>query len=215
MRGEGMARLAWAGVALGLILLVAQGAITIPARMAEGGGPLRALVFFFSYLGVIVLAGQTLVWFAAASGRWRSLAGPTARTMMAGAGVAVMLIHAPLLAPATGGPGLKGLVDLGVHYLAPLAFVVWWAIGPHPVRLRWGRLWVMLALPVGYAVWVMVRGMAIGRWPYPFTAVPDLGYGRVLVNLAGLTLVFALVFLAMIAASRVLNARRRFGPMRR
>lgn len=213
MRGDGLARLGWAGVALGLALLILQGAITIPARMAEGGGPLRALVFFFSYLGIVVLAGQTLVWFAAVSGRrrLRGLSGPTARAMMAGAGVALMLVHMPLLSPATAAPGFAGLVDLGVHYLVPLLFLVWWLLGPHPVRLRWGRVGVMLALPIGYAVWVLVRGALIGRWPYPFTAVPDLGWTRVILNLAGLTLAFGLVFLAVVAASRVLHSRARFG----
>lgn len=205
--------LAWAGAALALAVLIWQGAITIPARMAEGGGPFRALVFYFSFLGVVVVTGQMLVWMAAAGGgaRLRWLSGPTARAAMAGAGLGLVLVHAPLLAPGTGG----GLADLALHYLVPLAFVVWWVIGAHPVHLRWGRVLPMLALPAGWSLWVLIRGVTIGRWPYPFTAVPDLGWSRVIVNLAGLTLVFALVFLAVIAASRVLHGRARYGLLAR
>lgn len=205
--------LALAGVVLGLVVLLWQGAITIPARMAEGGGLLRALVFYLSFLGVLVVLGQVFVWMASARARpvlpW--LAGPSARVAMAAAGVVAMLLHAPLLAAGTGG----GAADLALHYLVPLAFLVWWAIGPHPVHLRWSRALPMLAMPVGYAVWVLARGAAIGRWPYPFTSVPDLGWARVVMNLAGLVLVFALVFLAMIAASRVLHGRVRFGLLAR
>lgn len=212
-----MARLGWIGVALGLALLIVQGAITIPARMAEGGGPFRALVFYFSFLGIVVLTAQILVWLAAlrGTGRLRALGGPTARTMMAGAGAAVMLIHAPLLAPATGATGLAGLVDLGVHYLVPILFLAWWLTGAHPVRLRWGRVLAMLALPVAWSAWILVRGVWIGRWPYPFTSVPDLGWGAVVLNMAGVTLVFALMFLAAIAATRALHSRARYGMVRR
>jgi hypothetical protein len=205
--------LALAGAALGIVVLAAQGAVTIPARMAEGGGLLRALVFYFSFLGVLVVTGQVLVWMAASRARplvpW--LAGPTARVMMAGAGLILVLLHAPLLAGGTGG----GLADLALHYLVPLAFLVWWVAGPHPVSLRWGRVLPMLLLPAGYALWVLGRGVAIGRWPYPFTSVPDLGWTQVIVNLGGLVLIFALVFLATIAAARLLHSRARFGLLAR
>jgi hypothetical protein len=83
------------------------------------------------------------------------------------------------------------------------------------VPLRWSRVVPMLALPVLYALWVLVRGVTIGRWPYPFVSVPDLGWSRVLLNLGGLILVFALVDVAMIAAARFLHARARFGILAR
>lgn len=205
--------LALAGVGLGLVVLLWQGSVTIPARMAEGGGPFRALVFYLSFLGVLVVIGQMLVWSASARARpmlpW--LAGPSARVMMAGAGMVVILLHAPLLAAGTGG----GPSDLALHYLVPLAFVVWWVIGPHPVRLRWSRVVPMMAIPVGYVLWVVVRGVTIGRWPYPFVNVPDLGWTRGLINMGGLVVVFALVFLAAIAASHTMHARARHGLLAR
>ena len=205
--------LALAGVALGMVVLIWQGSITIPARMLEGGGPFRALVFYLSFLGVLVVLGQMAVWSASSRARpvlpW--LAGPTARVTMAASGLVAILLHAPLLVAGTGG----GLADLAVHYLVPLAFIVWWVLGPHPVALRWARILPMLAVPVGYAVWVVVRGVTIGRWPYPFVSLPDLGWAQLLINLAGLVLVFALVFLAAIAASRTLHTRARFGLLGR
>jgi hypothetical protein len=206
-------RLALIGAVAALAVVVWQGAVSMPVRMADGGGPLPALVFYFSYLGVVVAVGQALVW--AASARVRplvpALAGPTARVAMAGAGLAVLVLHAPLLAAGMQG----GIAELLMHYALPVAFVAWWAIGPHPVPLRWSRVVPMLALPVLYALWVLVRGVTIGRWPYPFVSVPDLGWSRVLLNLGGLILVFALVDVAMIAAARFLHARARFGILAR
>lgn len=210
-------KLAWAGFVLGVVLVVLQGAMVIPQRMAEGGGPFRALVFYFSFFTILTNTGVALVYLAVASGRrrLRALAGPTARTMMAGSIFVVMVIYALLLAPITDFRGLMRVLDIGLHYVAPVLYLAWWLAGPHPVRLRWGRAAVMMAYPLGYCAWVLVRGVAIGRWPYPFVSVPDLGWARVLLNMAGLAVLFALVFLAAIAISRALHARSRYGLLLR
>lgn len=217
MRKEWHENLAWAGVALGIFLIVLQGTMVIPARMAEGGGPLRALVFYFSYFTILTNTGLVLVYFAAASGRrrLRFLAGPTARTMMAGSILMVMLVYALVLAPLWNPRGLMLVTDIGLHYLAPVLFLVWWLSGPHPVPLRWERALVMMIYPLGYCVWVIGRGLVIDRWPYPFVHVPDLGWGRVIANFSGMAVVFLLVFLALIALGRVLHGRTRLGRLRR
>lgn len=209
--------IAWAGAGLGILLIVLQGTMAIPARMAEGGGFWRALVYYFSYFTIWTNTGLVLVYFAVAAGRkrLRFLTGPTARTLMAGSILIVMIIYAVLLAPVWNPQGLMLLTDIGLHYVAPVLYLVWWALGPHPVRLRYGRAAVMMVYPVAYCVWVIVRGLTIGRWPYPFVDVSTLGWGPVLLNMAGLSLVFAAVFLGAIGLSRRLHARARFGGLAR
>jgi hypothetical protein len=217
MRKDMHTTIAWIGFALGLFLITLQATQTIPLRMAEGGGIFRALVFFFSFFTILTNLGVTLVYFAVASGspRVRFLAGPTARAMMAGSIFVVMVIYAALLQSAWNPQGLMKLSDIGLHYVAPILFLVWWAIGPHPVRLRWGRVGVMMLYPVIYLVWVVIRGISIGRWPYPFVSVPDLGWGQVLVNMVAMAVLFVVVFLGAIALSRALNARSRYGLLPR
>jgi len=209
-------KLAWAGFALGIFLIVLQGTITIPLRMAEGGGPFRALVFYFSYFTILTNTGLVLVYFAAASGRrrLRALAGPTARTLMAGSILVVMVIYALLLAPVWKPEGLMKWTDIGLHYVAPLLYLVWWLSGPHPVPLRWERAAVMMTYPLAYCVWILARGAVIDRWPYPFVSVPDLGWARVIANIAGMAILFLIVFLAFIALTRMLNTRARYGRLR-
>jgi hypothetical protein len=217
MRNDMHSTIAWAGFALGLFLITLQATQTIPLRMAEGGGFFRALVFFFSFFTILTNLGVTLVYFAAASGRprLRFLAGPTARTMMAGSILVVMVIYATLLQATWNPQGLMKLTDIGLHYVAPILYLAWWVIGPHPVRLRWDRARVMMLYPLGYLVWVVLRGIAIGRWPYPFVDVASLGWGRVVMNMAGMAILFLVVFLAFIAVSRLLNARSRYGMLAR
>jgi hypothetical protein len=62
--------------------------------------------------------------------------------------------------------------------------------------------------PAGYALWVILRGLVIGRWPYPFVSVPELGWGQVALNMVWMALVFLSAFLIAIALGRLLHARR-------
>jgi len=205
--------LAWAGIGLGLFLIVLQGTITIPLRMTEGGGPWRALVYYLSFLTIWTNIGLVLIYAAAVSG-WRGLrvlSGPTARTLMAGSIFMVMAVYAVLLAPVWNPTGLARVADAGLHYLTPALYLGWWLAGPHPVRLRWGRAGVMMLYPVVYCAWIIFRGMAIDRWPYPFVDVSVLGWGQVMTNMAFLALAFLAVYLAAIALGRTLHQRRRFG----
>ena len=215
MTGSLHVRLAWLGAALGAVLVIAQGFYTIPARMAEGGGIWRALVFYLSFFTIWTNTLLVVIYVAYASALpgLRALAGPTARTLGAGSILLVMVIYAILLSPLNPVTGVERALDTGLHYVAPVLFLVWWALGPHPVPLRWSRAAVMMAWPVGYMVWIIARGLVIDRWPYPFVSLPDLGWGRLVVNLCGLAIVFALVFLALIALSRALHRRNRYGVM--
>ena len=215
MQGSLHVRLAWLGAVLGLALVIGQAFFTIPMRMEEGGGFLFALVFYLSFFTIWTNILAVVVYYAYASGSsgLRALAGPTARTLVAGSMLVVMGVHAVMLAPLYDPQGLERVLDTGLHYVAPLLFLFWWLAGPHPVALRWQRALIMLAWPVGYAVWIVSRGLVIDRWPYPFLTLLDLGWGRMLGNIAGFTLLFALVFLVMIALSRLLHQRNRRGMM--
>ena len=216
MSTEAHRSIAWAGLGLGVLLLILQASITIPARMAEGGGIFFALVFYFSFFTILTNTGLVLVYAAVLSGRprLRFMAGPTFRTMMAGAILLVMIVYAVLLAPIWNPQGLERLTDLGLHYLAPTLYLLWWLAGPHPVRLRYSRAAVMMIYPLGYCVWIISRGLTIERWPYPFVDVPQIGWGPVLLNMSGFAVLFVLVYLIAIALVRRLHARARFGHLR-
>lgn len=199
---------------LALVLLVGQAFFTIPARMAEGGGFWRALVFYMSYFTIWATILAVLVWLAHASARpgLHTLAGPTARTLVAGAMLMLIVGHAAGVAPAAP-PGIEQLMAFALHYLLPITFLLWWLLGPHPVPLRWQRMLVMLALPMGYAAWIVARGLVIDRWPYPFLSLPEQGWGGLVFGILVMTALFALAFAALIALSRILHRSRKHGFM--
>jgi len=79
----------------------------------------------------------------------------------------------------------------------PVAFVVlWWRAVPRG-SLHWGHLPPMMVYPSTYLGYLMVRGEAIGQYPYFFIDVARLGYPQVLLNAVGV----ALLFVALAAAA--------------
>jgi hypothetical protein len=74
------------------------------------------------------------------------------------------------------------VADNLIHTVVPVMGVVGWlAFGP---RGRASRrvMWLSVLFPVAWLVFTLVRGAAVGFYPYPFIDVADLGYGRALVN---------------------------------
>jgi hypothetical protein len=68
-----------------------------------------------------------------------------------------------------------------------------------------------IAFPLAYAAYSLIHGALTDFYPYPFLDVSELGYERVLINMAGLVGVFAALGLLLIAIGRglsVVEARR-------
>ncbi|MBA3906990.1 MAG: Pr6Pr family membrane protein [Pseudonocardiales bacterium] len=66
-----------------------------------------------------------------------------------------------------------------------------------------------LLFPVGWLVFTLVRGALIGWYPYPFLQVGELGYGRVALNSAGITLLFLGLAACYRGIDRFLSRRTR------
>jgi hypothetical protein len=76
------------------------------------------------------------------------------------------------------------------HTVTPILTVAGWLLfGPRGLV---DRKVVALAVlyPLAWLAFTLVRGAAIGWYPYPFVDVGVLGYGRVVLNCAGITLLF-------------------------
>ncbi|WP_157692861.1 Pr6Pr family membrane protein [Pedococcus dokdonensis] len=117
------------------------------------------------------------------------------------------LVHWFLLRPLLDLHGADALADKLLHVVVPLlAVVAWVVVGP---RRRTSSRSVALSLlwPVAWTVYTLARGAVVDWYPYPFLDVGELGWGRVLVNMVGIAVLFALVGLALVGADRVLGRR--------
>ncbi len=109
-----------------------------------------------------------------------------------------------------------------LHLIAPLWMlldwiVVGWLAVPGRVRLAWSRVVVILAYPLAWIAYTLIRGPLVPNevagtsywYPYPFLNpnLSDAGYGSVALYCLGIAVAMALVGLGVIALSRL-------GPLR-
>ena len=189
----------WIGFVLGAAALILQFAITIPLRLSNGDSLGGAVVFYFSFFTILtnlllVLIYSSELWLWPWLGWLRS---PVTRGMLAAAITLVMVFYHFVLAPAWDPEGWALVADTALHYATPIIYLVWWvATVPHG-QLKWSDIPAMLVPPTLYLIYVLIRGAAIGEYPYPILEANRIGYGVVALNvlavLIGLTAFCAIV----------------------
>jgi len=89
--------------------------------------------------------------------------------------------------------------------VTPPLFVIDWLLFVPKGEIGWRNGLDSLAYPIAYLVWTMVHGAFAGWYPYPFIDVSKLGYGRMLLNSAGLILAFLALELLLVALDRLVK----------
>jgi hypothetical protein len=100
----------------------------------------------------------------------------------------------------TGGAAVANLL---LHTVTPILAVLGWLLFGPRGRTDYQVVGWSIVYPLLWLVFTLIRGAAIGFWPYPFVDADDLGYGKVLVN----CLLVALLFLALAFGARLLDRR--------
>jgi hypothetical protein len=108
--------------------------------------------------------------------------------------------------------GWEAVTDELFHTVVPLLTVVGWlAFGPRGAT-TWRIVVWTLVMPVGWALFTLVRGEVVGGWyPYPFLDVTEVGYATAVLNIA----IVGVVFVALAALAHVVDralVRRSAGP---
>lgn len=99
----------------------------------------------------------------------------------------VALVYHALLAADHHPVGLDWWTNLMFHTLIPAAAVAWWIVFSDRAHLTWRSLpWVMV-FPILYSVFALIYGANTGFYAYFFLDLPSLGWGQMLINMAGLS----------------------------
>ncbi|WFP73913.1 Pr6Pr family membrane protein [Mesorhizobium sp. WSM4906] len=193
-----------AGLVIGLIALILQFAITIPASMAAGRSLLGSIVFYFSFFTILTNIAAVMVhasllsptgyaWFPAFAGR-------RIRTGVAVAITLVFIVYTTVLARLWAPEGLFFLCDVLLHYVAPLVFVLWWLIAGADGSTRWRDISWWVIYPLAYLAYALIRAPFAGEVPYPFLDVAKNGAVSVAVSALTITALFlGLSLLAVLA----------------
>ena len=193
-----------------LALIVNGAAVLNEASRPDLAVRLARFVSYFTVLANLLVLGCSVVLAGDPhhdGTRWRVV---RMATMVSIAVTAV--VHWFFLRPLLHLTGNSFVVDKLLHVVVPLLAILAWVVaGP---RRQAARPQVLGALlwPLLWGAFTLARGLVTGWWPYPFIDVDTHGWGRFLLNLAGVAVLFGAFGLAFVAADRALV--RRSAPSR-
>jgi hypothetical protein len=104
--------------------------------------------------------------------------------------------------------GLNAVLDVALHDVTPILYLLFWFFFVPKGTLRWNQPIYWLIYPVLYVLYCLVRGAITGKYPYYFVDVTLLGYPKALVHTALLLVGFWVVGLIVVAIDRFVGRSR-------
>ncbi len=199
--------LAILGLGVGAAALIVQFIISMQAYLAAGRDIPGALGNFFAFYTILSNIVLVLIYGSElANAKWldpfRSL---VTRGMMLAAMILVMTFGHFFLRGLTQLTGLFALCDTLLHYVTPIIYALWWVVAVRHGPLLIRNLPVMMLPTFIYFLCVMARGAWVQEYPYPILNAIKLGYGKVLLNAAYMTIGLGALCLVVIAVDEVLG----------
>lgn len=193
--------------ALGWFSVLLQLYITLHSTILNGTGVAGGFVSYLGYFTILtnllVCAALTipLVAPASAAGRFFSRSAVTAG--VATSIVFVSLAYHVLLRNAWNPQGLQLVADVLLHYAMPVLYLIYWWFNFPKGALRWTYPLYWSLYPTVYLIYALIRGRIIGSYPYRFIDPLAIGYGRTMINAAGLLVVFIVLGVILVALGRI------------
>jgi hypothetical protein len=193
---------AWCGLLLQLYL-------SLSLTTANGKTIVEGLIIYFAYFTILtnllVALVLTVPLLAPASRAGRFFTRPGVATATAAAITVVGLAYFLLLRKTWNPQGWQLAADEILHYLTPILFLVYWWISVPKQGLRWSQVGAWMSYPIGYLVYMLIRGELTGHYPYYFVDVSKIGYARTLTNALGILAGFVLMSLLLVLVGRWQN----------
>jgi hypothetical protein len=104
--------------------------------------------------------------------------------------------------------GYQYFADKLLHYVMPSVYVIYWIFFIPKSPLPYKHIFYWVLFPLVYVIYIMLRGMIMHVYPYPFLDVPVHGYPAVLVNMAMLTAAYFFAGLTLIFVNNRLLVNR-------
>lgn len=201
--------IAGGGLLFGVIGLLLQFSLTIPASMAAGRSFWLSVLFYFSFFtilsniaAVISHMGQLLPSTMLTYFRRRSTGGAIT-TLMLVVGIIYHFILAPLWSPK----GLFLVCDVILHYVTPILMAAWWLVSANGKARFKTLLWWLLP-PAAYLVFVYTRWAFVHEVPYPFLD-PTLTRQELISGIVGIVVLFAVTGPAVVISDKIVGGLKR------
>jgi hypothetical protein len=128
---------------------------------------------------------------------------PGVRTAIAVYILVIAVIFYLLLRKLYDPAGLGYYVNILLHYVMPVLYLLDWAIFVPKRSLTFRQIPYWLIFPLVYAGATLLRGAGSGYYPYPFLNAGKYGYAPITLNVLALTGFFVLVSAGFVAIARV------------
>jgi hypothetical protein len=174
---------------------------------------LMSLWIMFAYFTITTNVLVAVVFGSIAIGRGVLLradwivAGTTLSIVLVGAVNALLLWG---LLELSGG---SALVDRLLHVATPAAALLFWIFFARKGGLGWRDPLLWAIYPLAYLVYAIARGVATGKYAYPFLNVLTLGWSRTALNAFYIAVAFMVCGYAMVWVDRWIGSRARAIPV--
>jgi len=203
--------LAGAGAALGWLALGLQLRLAMGFSLARGFSVAHGFIVYFGFFTVLtnILVALVLTIACLRPASRGFLARPGTRSAVLVYIVMVGIIYSTILRPYW---MPSGIADKLLHDVLPPLYLLYWIAFVPKGDLRWIDPLYWLSFPVAYFLYVLMRGLLIGSYPYSFLDAAALGYSRLAVNGISLLVAFLAVGYLCVGAARALRRRKLSAP---
>lgn len=98
-------------------------------------------------------------------------------------------------------------INTRLHYIMPIMVLLDWIIKAPSQCIPFRAMWFMVALPIVYLAYSLIRGALINWYAYPFLNPANGGYGAVAVTCVAIAIGFVAVTALIIWLGNTLAAR--------
>jgi hypothetical protein len=205
---------AGAGAAIGWVALGLQLRLAIGFSLAHGFSVAHGFVVYFGFFTVLtnILVALVLTCACLRPASRAFLGQPGTRSAVLVYIAMVGIIYSVLLRPYWKPSGVQLITDSLLHdVIPPLYFLYWIGFVPKG-ELRWIDPIYWLGFPVAYFLYILVRGVFIGSYPYSFLDAAALGYPRLAENGFFLLAAFLAAGYLCVGAARALRRSKLSAP---
>lgn len=201
----------YAGVAaaVGWTALVLQFILEMHQSLAGDEGALAGIATYFSYFTIltnilvaVTLTSRLLFRPRVVTDFFRK---PVVICAITVSIIIVAIVYSLLLRHLGNPRGLSLVADVLLHDVMPALFLAYWWLTVAPGAVLWRDLPYWLLYPFAYFLYVLLRGIFTGIYPYPFIDVSKLGYPQALLTAAAVMAGFATAGVLLLL---LLNVRR-------
>ncbi len=190
----------------GWFALILQFPLSIAISRAKGMSLFGAVVTYFSFFtiltNVLVALGLTSCLCIPNSSWGRFFARTTVRSGLTVYIAMVGVVYSLMLRQLWNPEGLQKIVDVLLHDVVPVLYVLYWLLFVSRNSLPWRSVLLWLVYPLVYLSYTLIRGALSGGYPYPFLDAGSEGYGHVFLSVSMLLAAFAALGSGVLVFSR-------------